>query len=884
MKTQNKLLSLTLLISVLIASLGLPTLFSAATARAAGTLTYRGVDIMKWTKDTLKNQPSDAQIDGIVSAIVSAIHPTHIAISIPMDASADYPGGAPSPRDAFVFTKKWSDSIHNHGVKVLWRGTWSGIEGIYSFPKKVGANRFPAGTAASATTDGNSTWLGKTYNYIQNNPSFFQSGDLWAPLPERTENIFQDATSFLSHGGSGIQTNYTNFFKDLKTVSDQAFAQIGVQVATGFTANNFTEVKSTWLPQSLFDTMGITVVDHYGSSHTPQEMDNDLRFIRSQRGKPVFLQEWGDYWNASLSESQRTSYLNEMYAVLQKLVDDGVLIGFNYWGAWDGDWEGILDDLGNNQYAINARGQLVANLFAANGSAPSAPPAPPPPPAIPTSMLTASPVSIVLGQSSSLSWSSTNATSCVASGGWSGTKSLVGAQNVSPTSNTAYTLSCSNAGGSVNKSVAISVTTPPPPVAPPAPPPTPTPTPPAPIPTPPTNGYSAKYWNAGTGSSPAVPTTAATVSRFDAAIDFDWGGSSPDPAINIDHFIAEWTRSVDFAAGTHRFTTRSDDGIRVYVDGELVINQWSDHGQTIHQGDVTLSSGTHLVKIEYYENGGGAVAEMSFTQISAPPAPSPVPAPSPIPVPAPTPAPTPTTPPAVQPTSPAPVSSAPAPSSPAPSLGGGTASSPSPILSPIPSFASANRPQTDTFKEPQGTLQNYTSNKPTSFESGSLVLEDNGTIFLIRGNEKLGFTSMDAFVGLGYSLSNVKKGDTSRYMASTHLLSRASQAHPWGSWVLYKGTVYYSSPEGMVGVPTWNTFLQNGGKSDLIVPANKEDLLSITSSASRFPMIAYDARVMAKTPLVFGVAHTAPAPLKIDYGTAHSFIERLIINIARLLR
>ncbi|HYE22723.1 MAG TPA: hypothetical protein VD998_03995, partial [Verrucomicrobiae bacterium] len=60
------------------------------------------------------------------------------------------------------------------------------------------------------------------------------------------------------------------------------------------------------------------------------------------------------------------NYLNRMYAMYQKLINDNILVGFNYWGAWDNDYEGILDGIGNGQYSVNYRGDLVAKFFAAN--------------------------------------------------------------------------------------------------------------------------------------------------------------------------------------------------------------------------------------------------------------------------------------------------------------------------------------------------------------------------------------------------------------------------------------------------------------------------------------------------------------------------------------
>jgi hypothetical protein len=369
---------------ITITFLALLMFFSSAqetNAQTTSGLIYRGVDLMKYTKDTMANQPSDAAIENIVSTVISSINPTHVSISTPLDSTSAYPN-TPAPRTSEAFTLKWTNAIHSKGKKVLFRGTFSGIEGIYSFPKLDGADRLPAGTKESAITDGDATWLGKIYKYIISNPALFADGDVWAILPERTEGIFQDSTSFLPHDGAGIQSNYVNFFIDLKAVSDMAFTKIGKKVVTGLTANNYTEIASTWLPGALFENSGMLVIDHYAP--TPEGMEADIRKIYNMHRKPVFLQEWGDYWNAGMPLDQRLAYLNSMYAVWQRLINEKILVGFNYWGAWPGDLEGILVDSGNNNYSINARGQLLAKFFAANsGVSTSITPTPvPPPPAL----------------------------------------------------------------------------------------------------------------------------------------------------------------------------------------------------------------------------------------------------------------------------------------------------------------------------------------------------------------------------------------------------------------------------------------------------------------------------------------------------------------------
>jgi hypothetical protein len=94
--------------------------------------------------------------------------------------------------------------------------------------------------------------------------------------------------------------------------------------------------------------------------------------------------------------------------------------------------------------------------------------------------------------------------------------------------------------------------------------------------------------------------------RDDKAIDFDWSTSAPATAVPADGFSVRWTRSASFAAGTYRFSARSDDGVRVWLDGELVIDQWRDAANTTFTAERTLNAGDHTVRVEYYENGGTA--------------------------------------------------------------------------------------------------------------------------------------------------------------------------------------------------------------------------------------------------------------------------------------
>lgn len=108
------------------------------------------------------------------------------------------------------------------------------------------------------------------------------------------------------------------------------------------------------------------------------------------------------------------------------------------------------------------------------------------------------------------------------------------------------------------------------------------------------------------------------VVRTDATVDFAWGGGAPLSGIGTDHFSVRWTGQVQAVATEQvTFYTVSDDGIRLWVNGTLLIDQWNDHGATEHQGSIALVAGQrYVLRLEFYENGGDAVAKLLWSSAS----------------------------------------------------------------------------------------------------------------------------------------------------------------------------------------------------------------------------------------------------------------------------
>lgn len=144
-------------------------------------------------------------------------------------------------------------------------------------------------------------------------------------------------------------------------------------------------------------------------------------------------------------------------------------------------------------------------------------------------------------------------------------------------------------------------------------PPTPTNTPVPPTPTtPPTGGSGtglrAEYFNniSLTGSPALV--------RTDAQVNTDWGTGGPGSPIGTDNFSVRWTGQVEApTSGSYTFTTTSDDGVRLWVNNQQLVNNWTDHGSTDNSGTITLNAGQkYSITTEFYERGGGAVARLQW--------------------------------------------------------------------------------------------------------------------------------------------------------------------------------------------------------------------------------------------------------------------------------
>ena len=104
--------------------------------------------------------------------------------------------------------------------------------------------------------------------------------------------------------------------------------------------------------------------------------------------------------------------------------------------------------------------------------------------------------------------------------------------------------------------------------------------------------------------------------RTDPTVNFNWGGGAPASGVTNDYFSVRWTGQVLApTSGTYRFATTSDDGVRLWVNGQLLIDNWTQHAPTINTSPaMTLTAGVRYdIRLEFYERVGGAQIQLRWT-------------------------------------------------------------------------------------------------------------------------------------------------------------------------------------------------------------------------------------------------------------------------------
>ena len=117
--------------------------------------------------------------------------------------------------------------------------------------------------------------------------------------------------------------------------------------------------------------------------------------------------------------------------------------------------------------------------------------------------------------------------------------------------------------------------------------------------------WYARYWNNTDLDGTPV------LERAEGELNYRWGAGSPSVVVQADRFSARWTATVEFEPGTYRFTTTADDGIRVWLQDEWIIDDWAIHPAAQRSAERYLD-GEYDLLVEYFEDTGNATAILTW--------------------------------------------------------------------------------------------------------------------------------------------------------------------------------------------------------------------------------------------------------------------------------
>ena len=128
----------------------------------------------------------------------------------------------------------------------------------------------------------------------------------------------------------------------------------------------------------------------------------------------------------------------------------------------------------------------------------------------------------------------------------------------------------------------------------------------------PANSFCVDYFNYSSSNNfigSAVFTTT------EPSIDHTWNNTSPNPSVPVYNFSGHWQGQFNFNAGNYIFSALADDGVRVLIDGQLVIDGWKPQAATQYTATVAMSAGQHLVEVLYFQAWGGARLAVNWTPV-----------------------------------------------------------------------------------------------------------------------------------------------------------------------------------------------------------------------------------------------------------------------------
>ncbi|MBP7740596.1 hypothetical protein KA089_00240 [Candidatus Woesebacteria bacterium] len=271
----------------------------------------QSVDTMKYSRDSsgeyLTNPKKLQETSQLQVSLVAQAGATHVAISTPYD------------EQFYPVLSAWVTQARLKGLKVWFRGNWSGWEQWFEYSK---INR--------------EEHLQKTQEFIVKHPDLFEDGDIFTACPECENGGPGDPRR------TGDKQGFQQFLIDEHEMMAKAFAQIDKDVQFNINSMNGDVARLIMDKPTTQALGGIVAVDHYVSS--PEKMKQDLIELAQLSGGKIVLGEFGapiPDINGNLTPQEQADLIDQF---MIKISEVPQVIGVNYWtgfggstAIWDGD-------------------------------------------------------------------------------------------------------------------------------------------------------------------------------------------------------------------------------------------------------------------------------------------------------------------------------------------------------------------------------------------------------------------------------------------------------------------------------------------------------------------------------------------------------------------
>ena len=127
----------------------------------------------------------------------------------------------------------------------------------------------------------------------------------------------------------------------------------------------------------------------------------------------------------------------------------------------------------------------------------------------------------------------------------------------------------------------------------------------------PAHADTGSNWTGSYYSNPSLEGS-PVFTRIDPALVFNWAGNSPGPGIGGQYWSARWLSVQYLNAGTYRFNIEADDGVRMFIDGQSILDAWHDEAATTYAVNVQVVAGNHALQVDYYQAVGDSSLSVSW--------------------------------------------------------------------------------------------------------------------------------------------------------------------------------------------------------------------------------------------------------------------------------